>query len=225
MKKQFLFVVLVALVLTATSCEKESTYSCDSEVDTWVKENVADIQKMTRSEWKQLDVVKGRACYRAFTEKQKVVFWQEKFDETLALGWNGNEREHIGKLLTFVNENPQIFGSEMSENESLTDKLDLFMYEWSRYAKEELKWSRELIGAIAASGYDLEDKTGGIQTRSGVYTGFERVYGDSDDCECNRNNDFCFGPESNCVNDGCDEEIDGCGWIWRQECNGVCRGY
>ena len=49
------------------SCAKEESYSCNKEVDAWVKEHLDEVRSMTRSEWNELDPAVSRACYIAFT--------------------------------------------------------------------------------------------------------------------------------------------------------------
>ncbi len=86
---------LTCLLSVFASCQKEEIYSCNEEVNDWVKENLKEIRTMTRSEWKNLDEYVKRGCFVAFTQQQKVDFWKEKFNEALELGWTKEEAEHI----------------------------------------------------------------------------------------------------------------------------------
>lgn len=66
MKKFYLFYGLI-ISLSMFSCAKEESYSCNKEVDAWVKEHLDEVRSMTRSEWNELDPAVSRACYIAFT--------------------------------------------------------------------------------------------------------------------------------------------------------------
>ena len=68
----FLFAVLVSLGLC--SCQEPLMYSCDEELNDWVIDNMEDIQLLSRSEWKKLEMEYQIPAYRAFTSKQKQDF-------------------------------------------------------------------------------------------------------------------------------------------------------
>ena len=219
MKKFYLFYGLI-ISLSMFSCAKEESYSCNKEVDAWVKEHLDEVRSMTRSEWNELDPAVSRACYIAFTPQQKARFWDLKMQQVLALEWTEAERTHIAELRSFIRSNPYIFEPEKLYSDELYDKFDRFMYEWNEKAQSELGWSKQLVGAIAASGYDIVNKTG--TARIGGQTDFSPRWGNKiPDCNCNKNHDFCDG-NTICTDDPCTESYHGCGWVWTQKCDGLC---
>lgn len=202
------------------SCIKEECYCCNNEVNTWVKEHLDEVRSMTRAEWNELPSTVSRACYIAFTPQQKARFWDQKMQQVLTLDWSEAERQHLITLRSFIASNPDIFKPEKLYRPDMYDKFDRFMYEWYDYAQSEFGWTKHLAGSIAASGYDLINKTGAA--RIGGHTDFKPGWdGNLVDCNCNINNDFCDG-NAVCTDDACKESFHGCGWVWVNKCDGLC---
>ena len=140
--------------------------------------------------------------------------------QVLALEWTEAERTHIAELRSFIRSNPYIFEPEKLYSDELYDKFDRFMCGWNEKAQSGLGWSKQLVGAIAASGYDIVNKTG--TARSGGQTDFDPRWGNKiPDCNCNKGHDFCDG-NTICTDDPCTESYHGCGWVWSQKCDGLC---
>lgn len=222
MNLKSLFIVGIGgLSISISSCQKEEVYSCNPEANQWVKDHLDDVRNMTRAEWGTLEPVIGRACYVAFTPQQKLRFWDLKLEQALSLDWTDEEKAHITKLRQFIVANPSIFEPEKLYTDELYDRFDRFMYEWGEYAQEQLGWEKQTIGAIAASGYDLESKTGIVNYSIPPATGdTEKI----EDCDCNLDHDFCgtMGSAFECKDHPCEDSPHGCGWVLVQKCNGVC---
>lgn len=220
----FLFSALVALI-TFCSCSQdaEQAYSCNEEVNSWIKSHKSEIARMTRSDWKNASATTSRAIYVAFSQKQKIQFWMEKFAEVQKLSWSSDEKKHIAKLIAFVSTHPNFFRSEALSDEEL-DELDLFFYKWKNEAIEKLGWTETLCIAIAGSGKELLNKNGELAETTGLETGPDLNPNIKWDCECNLKNDFCNFPSSaqSCTNRNCTELVKGCGWLCAQTCNGLC---
>ena len=221
MEKMKLFSFCVVAAVFMFSCEKDETvtYSCDSGIDKWVKENLTEIQTMTRSEWKQINEPVGRACYNAFTPTQKQVFWAEKFEHDLTLEWTEQEQAHIQKLANFVAEHPALFDEGFMENEALYDEFDRFTFEWKKYAETELLWSSQLINGLIASGYNLKDKTGTLEIISEPTIAKLQTRAELD-CNCSTKADYCLSME--CKTTNCTTSTHGCGHVWTYSCDGRC---
>lgn len=227
MKKKLLFTLAAFIgILFIASCSEqdEMTYSCDKTVDTWAKSNIAKIQNMNRAAWKALPAEKKRAAYRAFTPQQKITFWKDKFTGVLALNLTEKEREHIKLVYDFIIEHQDFFNNrELTDEENNT--LDLFFYKWTTIAQEEFGWDMKLLVAIAASGDDINVKRG----NNGILYSISdpSIDATKNDCHCNTAilSDFCnVTSQGPCEDVDCVETSDGCGWIWRQSCNGRCAG-
>lgn len=176
---------------------------------------------MTRKEWKEIDPILGLACWNAFSPKQRELFWSDKLAQVSSLDWTELEAEHIASLNRFLEDNPEIFSVVLEDNEVLYDKLDRFMYEWSDYAIQVLGWTKDLVGAITASGYDLADRTGSLVVYTQVNSDTRAIA--SKICQCNLSHDFCNSPFECMVDPACEKTSWGCGWITVNKCNGNCQ--
>ncbi|GHT77089.1 hypothetical protein AGMMS50262_17220 [Bacteroidia bacterium] len=210
---------VIVMCFALFSCSQdEEVYSCDKEVNAWVKENLVDIQQMTREGWLQLDESVNRATYVAFAPEQKQEFWLQKLQEVLSLDWNELEKSHIEALSQKVIDNPNWFSKERTKEES--EEYDLFQYKWIEYAQEELGWTLNQVGSIALTGNKVVDKQGGIQMNT---TGIRLKSGsEKPSCGCNQMDSWC-GVTKYCSNDDCDGSSWGCGLLGLAPCNGLCK--
>ena len=180
---------------------------------------------MSRQDWLNTSKEYSKPIYRAFTQEQKIAFWQEKISEVLMLNWNESEIEHITKLKDFIDKHKYLFSGKKLGNEDL-NTLDLFFYEWKEYAIEKLGWTTKICIAIAGSGYKVANRNGDIEyitsnnTRSSVAPG--PSLGDIPECDCNLDNDFCGSVAGPCSKSNCEDTAHGCGWLLAQVCNGEC---
>ncbi len=217
----YLFGLSVALLMSSCSQDDEITYSCNEEVNNFIVENLGEIKKMTRSEWLNSEEEMKNPIFGAFSPKQKIEFWREKLAETLLLDWNELEKEHIHKMLEFV-ENPDnfiYFSTRESKSEEEIERFEIFMYKWTEYAYDVLKWNKLQIGAIVASGNRLVDTKGKV-----LVNNVKRVKSVSESkCNCNTSiiGDFCSG-STTCETTNCIEQ-NYCGLLLLQKCNGECR--
>lgn len=117
----FAVMALLTLPLKSYGQDNKTVYSCDPEINEWVKGNLDKIHKMSRTEWLLLDEMKGRAVFAAFTPQQQQDFWQTKIKEVLALDWKTEERTHIQKLGNFFKEHFFIFSNHSPESEKFLD--------------------------------------------------------------------------------------------------------
>lgn len=84
-----------AILLQSCTQTDELMFSCDKGIDNWVKDNISDIQEMSRAEWNKLSYSEQIAVFRAFTPEKKFAFWAEKFEELKQLPWTPAELAHI----------------------------------------------------------------------------------------------------------------------------------
>jgi len=225
MKQRIIYVCVLLVSMAMFSCSQdEEVYSCDKEVDTWVKENLDDIRHMDRSKWLELDERVSRAVYIAFAPEQKQIFWQQKIQEVLSLNWNESEKEHIVAFYETVKSNPDWFDLDTSIREKCFEDFELFKYRWTEYAKEELGWTLSQIASIAYTGNKMIDESGKIQFKNNGL----RLKSDSEvDCDCNWTTNICGLYYQACGRNGqggvnCREKSPGCGFLLRDECNGLC---
>lgn len=234
MKFLMFFIAMASALSLLTACgHTEEPFSCDADIDSWVKESLAEVRVMTRSEWLELeDTETERACYRAFTTEQRQKFWIDKLNEVLSLDWNDKEGKHIEEMLSFVAGNERIF-SETHSDMDFEDIVDKFIYLWIEEGKEQLGWSDKIVYAIIATGNIMEDKHGNISNinyRQNIETRADA------DCGCSTESDWCnFGMLQDeffpypivkeCETGNCKTVGASCGTLYRYDCNGKCKTY
>lgn len=221
--KQILF---LPVFLFMSSCTEDAVYSCDPNIDLWVNENIAEIQCMTRSQWLELDENLNMAAYRAFTPKQRILFWQERFDEIKILPWSEKEYKHIIAAEEFINNHLDYFYSDRLSDIQY-DELNLFFYKWSKYAYEELLWDKKIVNAILSSGGKMINVKGDILTSQNMETKSIAVLTYSAEPTCNCNPDYFLAcapnADSECnIKKACHLETHSCGLFLLLDCNGLC---
>lgn len=218
MKKYSILIMMAAtLFLSACAQDDEPTFSCNSNINQWVLNNLEEISTMTRSDWKELPNDVAIAVYRAFSPEQKIRFWQEKFEEVKQLEWSNEERMHIQMAEKFLYSHTQLFYKKrLSEDEE--DELDIFYYTWSRKAMHDFNWDERLAADIIVSRNDIRK----VQTRS-----FEPPSNPFEppislpDCSC-KYDIYCL--PFDCEPGFCEETDDGCGVLSLARCKGLCAG-
>ena len=225
MKSKILFLITAGLLMGACTSEDE-IFSCDKEVNNWVKNNLKEIRTMDREDWLNSSSEAANAMYRAFTPTQRLVFWNDKFEELMLLPWTNEELGHICKAQEFVNFHKEIFSNELSIEER-DDIIDAFCYKWMEFAMDELGWDELKVRAVIGSGRKVLNTNGDLAlmkntTRTSILSEDEE---EDSSCNCNQKHDFCNG-SSECMSDsGCGSSEHGCGWLILQSCNGRCGIY
>lgn len=217
--KMIVVSILFGLIMCGCSSD-EPRYSCDKEVDEWVKEHVDEIQKMTRAEWLESDAVYSIPMYRAFTPEQKVNFWREKFQELKTLPWSEGEINLIEDAESFVESHLNLFGPELPSQSQL-DEAEIFFYKWSENAKKDFGWSDDMIRSMLVTGDRLVDTKGKVSKR-GKAAG-SVLLSSSETCNCNQNSWFTCSHQQACDRAECSESLSGCGFLMMYECNGMCE--
>ena len=200
------------------------TYSCDPEIDNWVTQNINRVKTLTRADWLDIDNIEyQRGAYGAFSVEQKVKLWIEKFDEALKLGWNETEYKHIKRLQEEV-QNHSIWFQPNCSGPDLNCK-ELFMYKWIDYAANKLRWSNEPLYALEFTPKRLaKDKT---LTRLSNHIPMTTTRSESlPRCDCHNPESAhyisCSIEDHDCISGDCNVTTWRCGWLWSEECNGLC---
>lgn len=217
MKQISLLAFLSLYFLVSCTQDADTVYSCDHSVNTWVKENLIEIQSMKREDWNSLEEPYKVAVYRAFSLKQRLDFWHQKLEEVKQLDWSIDEMNHIQHVENFIDSHIEMLMGHLSDEQA--DELELFFYQWQCFAIEQLGWDKKVCVAIAGVGNKMLDKKGNIQVKK--RQSGQKSYG----CHCNTGtlSDFC-GSAGTCIEVQCDKTIDGCGWLFTMQCNGRCSG-
>ncbi|MCK9271030.1 MAG: bacteriocin fulvocin C-related protein [Bacteroidales bacterium] len=224
-----LLILMFTFIIALSGCKKDSevkTYSCNSEVDSWVKSNLSKIKSMERLDILNYPSIYQKGIFRASTPEKRLIFWQEKLDEVLSLEWFEYERLHILMLKSEIGIN--WFDESLSPN-AKEDKI-IFMSEWLKFGMEELRWSKALIHSMLVvletnksdNGFLMESVR--IQTDKNFKV--DPYYGD---CECGQSDDWCDIPGTGGDLAYCKEDNDcsasslGCGTLWLSPCDGMCE--
>lgn len=224
---QCLLTLFLPVVLQSCYHEDE-VYSCNPEVNDWVKENKAQIQTLTRSQWQELDYNVSQASYIAFTPTQKIVFWKEKFAEVKTLNWTINELAHIQEAENFAMSNPQYFRDGKLTDEEL-DEIEVFFIKWLKQGNRDFGWTKQIAMAIVGTGYKMTDTTGSISLpkRRNTPMAYSTMSTATEStCNCNISSLLtCVANPagSGCESSNCKEVSYGCGYLLLQACNGRCE--
>lgn len=229
--KFFAAIWICQLFFTACSQDYDPVYSCDKQIDAWVKSNVDEVHAMTRAQWKGLSNKVNVAVYRAFTPEQKIKFWQEKFAEVKSLNWDTEEFHHIQKAEDFFMAHHDVYYEGRRTDEEL-DEIDKFFYTWQKEAERNFGWTKEIAYSIAGTGLALKDRKGTLEIRKKSLRSSAKMAvasesgNDKSECNCNtESNISCFPTVSYpCEDADCIGTTMGCGWLWVSECDGRCGG-
>lgn len=225
-------VLMTFAVLTAMSCTNDSdvSYSCDQMADLWVKNNLQEIHSLDRMAWLDLPQTLQIPVYRAFSQEQRISFWKDKLSEVLKLDWSQEEKNHILKVVDFIEMHPTFFCDGKLTDEQ-KDEADLFLYRWVTDADEQLGWDDMICYAITCTGIPIKSKNGVIDMDYYLRESVEMLtesweYEPVRECDCNQGSMFSctiipIGAVAECKDTDCDEHK-GCGFLWQFDCNGKC---
>lgn len=211
--------IMFGFIMCACNMD-EPKYSCNSDVDEWVKSHIDEIHSMSRANWLESDAEFSIPIYRAFTPQQRVNFWRGKFQELKALPWTKEELSLINEAESFFESHLSLFGPEVPTDEQL-DETELFIYKWREKAKKECSWTDQMITSIIASGDKLMDTKGTIyqsNRSSGMILATK-----SESCNCHIKSLFTCTQYTACEEATCDETTLGCGGFLAWSCDGRCE--
>jgi hypothetical protein len=215
MKYYSLLLLISFSIITLSSCEKEQNYSCDPEIDKWVKNNLSTIDTINRIELIQKNLSYQKAIFRASSKEQKAKFWYDKLGEVMQLRWSTEELEHIEFLRMSIS--ADWFDEKIKEDTSSYLKIKSFLNDWVNKGQVTFGWSKEQCIGMICRLEKLKDMKGNLDIESKVL-----AEPDVSPCGCSQESDWC-GMYENCVSIGCKETANGCGTLWWHSCDGKCR--
>ena len=124
----------------------------------WVSEHKDEIAKMNRADWLNLDYPLSREVLNAFSPEQKWAFWKDKFEETMQMDWSVAERQHLQKLIDWLESDHNLFSGDPSN----LNKVNEFCTQWMNDGIKQLGWTKELACSILGCGNKLLNKKGEI---------------------------------------------------------------
>lgn len=217
MRHYFLLILISFSIIALSSCEKEQYYSCDPEIDNWVKNNLSTIDKINRTKLIQKDLAYQKAIFRASSKEKKAQFWYDKLGEVMQLSWSTEELEHIELLRMSIS--ADWFDVKIKKDESSYMKINSFIDNWINEGQIKFGWSKELFNGMICRLEKLKDMKGNLDMKDELKTENPDT---GSPCGCSRESDWC-GEDETCTKSSCKETVSGCGTFWWHECNGKCR--
>jgi len=211
-------ILLISLIcMFAVSCNKSADcYSCDPNVDTFVKQNEAALRGMAVADLAVYNLAVQRAAFEMYDARKRQEIWEEKYAYIL----NNNPNGYSTEELTAVR--------ELSDHvtEKGVDKTeDAFINQWITRTREDFLWKDDRYRFLIMS-LDVDEdnyrKSYGSRESSGM--GF--IF-----CECNLKNDGILIKDcSPSYTDGechvsktCKVTQYRCGKFFGESCDGECR--
>lgn len=216
-----LFIIALALI-AFSSCKKDSTYSCDEKINSYVIENEASIQSMPTREFISAPKNYQIAMFKISSPSKKLQLWNDKLESVMNLDWNEQELAHLMKLKNSLT-------LDMFADPSKFDAFRPKMKDWTEEAKSKLGWSKQTIMSIVSSMDIPTDKQGNFVKKDSK--AFLRTISALDEvgtpsCDCNKTADYCSGWTGGgafkCSSNPCNASSSGCGTFWLDACNGYC---
>jgi len=195
------------------SCNKSADcYSCDADVDAFVKQNEFELRDMTVTELAAYNPEVQRAAFRMYDARKRQKIWEEKYAYILANnpnGYSGEELAAVRELSDYVAKK----GIDKTEN--------AFINRWIMQTREDFLWSddryRFLIMSLDVDEEDYRKNYGRIVVPSEISS-----------CKCNGRIDGiligdCPSSGECSTNLECEETKFGCGVFFLNTCNGDCQ--
>ncbi len=202
--------ILVFFFYCSFTFEPDPIYSCDPEINAWVKAN-----KTTFLHFDRKDIVsfksfeKQKAIYLSLNGEKKCAIWKEKLNiELYGKDMLKDDVLHLKKMIDFMT--PSHF-------ESVGNDLALktFCKEWKKIAIEKLSWSEEKLIRI---GYTFMTQDELLKLYNEI-----RLNSSGSFCNCTMTT-YCVvtNQGATCKNGGCIATGSGCGWLLLEPCTGSC---
>ncbi len=215
MKTILLSVCLLSVLFSCRQSEFE--FSCDPVINAYVLENRDELSKVPVTEFADFDLLLQKAVYNSWDAQKKRDVWIGKIKHVLSSGsFSEQERFHLQKLIDHIGTD-YFVEAKIEENQA---KPYLFAEEWINYATDKLGWSDQYIAFLV---YRLYTEQYQFNDELSMLEGLNRnisVNSESGSCACNTSSDYCGA--YNCNFNGC-STTSGCGWLWSEQCNGICN--
>jgi hypothetical protein len=203
MKKHISILALLGLTIIAIF------YACNKQEQSVTPGNRNDVTIFKSEEAHQLRLAiielpsdEQRNMFRDLSAEDKSAVWLDKMENVFAQSWNDVQLSLLMEMNSIIS--PELFIADTEEREYM---LNEFYPSWLESAYAEFTYDEaRRIGAF------LDDFNN------------QPVPGETPDCECASNDDWCF--RSTCYDQGqfCGGSDSGCGWFWLVACDGLCSG-
>lgn len=225
--KYIIFILLFGLIFFSCTKQEEKIYSCDPIVNEWIINNMGRILKITPAELLQYNLETQRAIFCAMNPQQRYEVWTYKIDSVLQLDWSQSVKTHITNLRNNLDQN-------WFDEESLCDtvyalQVDSLLRAWIKYSFDTLHLSGGLVFSIGCRIDIPKDNNVLLPTESLDFDTSQLKDsggGGTGSCKCSTADDWCdlVGDFGECRSklQSCKHTTWGCGWFWKEPCNGMC---
>ncbi len=215
--------LLVTIIFVVSSCQKDvNLYSCNPEINNWVKSNLKEISLMSREDITSKEHSVQIAIFRAFSSKQRLQLWVDKLDEVVKLDWSTEEKVHIMSLRNALKE--EWFNDEFRKDSVKFQPVNLFEKDWCVEGVKKFGWTKQQIGGMVGRVEELIDKQGNFKVVILKSANAVTATSSESSCSCNVAWDMCGGPFgiSSCYSTSCTQSPWGCGMLFGYYCDGTC---
>jgi len=208
--------ILTAITLIIASSFKKDgdpVYSCDPNIDAWVKSNKAKIETLSRHDVSFLAPDTGLGVLHCMSASRKYSLWKEKiaFDY---LTLSENEKPYFDKLTNK-------YSNEIYTNENARVEFENFAKEWTTDVKAHLGWSDIKIFVLTNVMATEEEWRTIVERRTALGSKFS-CSGSGETCCCLYS--ASCNPGFNCVTISCGSNYQhDCGVFGTSACTGVCQ--
>ena len=216
--KKIVFVFITVHAGILFSCQQsEFEFSCDPVINEFVLENREELSKLPVTAFGDYELPLQKAVYNSWDAQKKREAWIGKLQHVISSGsFAEPEILHLQKLTGHIHEDYFLESGVREEQESRKRFAD----EWINYAVSKLGWSEQYIAFLVyrlyTEQYQFDDELSLLSLLDkNVSTDSETV-----SCTCSTSSDYCG--YSYCHTGDC-SITSGCGWLWTEQCNGVCN--
>lgn len=210
-----MYILGLWVVLALTSCKvNEGAFSCDAELNAYVKRHRNDLKSASIGDLSKSDLAYQQAVFRSWDAEQKRQAWMEKIEVLLETqNYSSGEYNHVNSLLGHLHEG--YFEKEGLEAEA-TERRQ-FAGAWISKAKNDFGWSDKQVAFVVYRLYTDPSQRDAELAAVSHPDGIDPV----GNCACSTKSDFCSNAV--CQAGSCVLQSTGCGWLWSEACDGLCR--
>lgn len=212
-----LFLVFLLAMVLQTCQQDEKVYSCDPILNEYITIHKEELRSISVLELSNSDIAFQQAVFRSFDAEKKREVWMQRIQILLETqDYSPEEFAHVKILLGHL----QTGNYEEKNLESGLRERRQFASEWIKKAKDDLRWSDWQIAFVAYRIYtnktQFENELRIAETVH-LNDGIEPIT----NCSCNILSEYCV--TKYCVTGSCNILSTGCGFLWSEKCDGICR--
>jgi hypothetical protein len=211
------FIIIMVLSGILFSCQQsEFEFSCDPVINEFVSKNREELSGVAINTFANYELPLQKAVFNSWDAQKKRDAWIDKMQHVISSGsFTGPEVLHLQKLIDHIHADYFLEANLQKDQASRSQ----FAEEWINYATTELGWSDQYIAFLVYRLYTEQYQFKDELSMLGALSKSVSINSEAGSCTCNTSSDYCGS--SYCHSSGC-TITSGCGWLWTEQCNGVC---